>query len=748
MSAQALLIEVRWPDGRFHGVRDVRAGEGARGAPVAPEWPPSPFRLFQALVAGAYGGRWAAEARADKDAAFEWLEELPPPDVYAPAVEALRPVTYFVPNNDLDSVRGDPARVGEIRAGKALRTSLFDRDRPAAYLWRFAGDPGPAERLAELAGRLHTLGHGIDAAFASAEVLDAGEAELRLQALGGAPRRPSLTSAGGGAGAPCPTRGSLRSLRLRHAAFTGRLDRSGTAKRPVVRFSQPPKAHARAVVYERAATRRLYELRPAEGSDAFLAWPLTQAAGLVLAARGLIETGLKGTWPTEVERLVVGRGAGPGDAALRLRLLPLPSIGMRHTDMSIRRLALDIPPDHPIPVNDLDWALAGRELAHPLGGKLLLVPASDRTMLERYLPEARVWRTVTPAALPAPVGRVRTGEERAVQEAQAAGAVAAALRHAGVSAAVETVRVQREPFDGRGERAERFCADRFAARDLRHVEVSFAASVAGPLVLGDGRWLGLGVMRPVEEPQRLRATGGEGLHLFQLDGPPVPPGAVETLTRALRRAVMARAQEAVLERGRREALPVFFHGHEEDGGPARDGSHAHLFFAFDPGGENRPPRLAVIAPHRADHTRGLRTRTRHERRRLDQALRHLTLLRAGEAGRFALTRADPLPDDPLFGLATTWTSWTPYRPTRAPKRGEDVAKHLVADVIMEAARRAMPRLLPEGVTVIETVAGPRGGVSARLRLRFETAVRGPILLGAGSHFGAGLFARDPGDGAA
>jgi hypothetical protein len=25
------------------------------------DWPPSPFRLFQAVVAGAFGGRWAAE---------------------------------------------------------------------------------------------------------------------------------------------------------------------------------------------------------------------------------------------------------------------------------------------------------------------------------------------------------------------------------------------------------------------------------------------------------------------------------------------------------------------------------------------------------------------------------------------------------------------------------------------------------------------------------------------------------------
>src|SRR5437762_10248282 len=38
-----LLLTVRWLDGRYHGLL-------SRDGP--PEWPPSPFRLFQALVSG------------------------------------------------------------------------------------------------------------------------------------------------------------------------------------------------------------------------------------------------------------------------------------------------------------------------------------------------------------------------------------------------------------------------------------------------------------------------------------------------------------------------------------------------------------------------------------------------------------------------------------------------------------------------------------------------------------------------
>jgi hypothetical protein len=54
----------------------------------------------------------------------------------------------------------------------------------------------------------------------------------------------------------------------------------------------------------------------------------------------------------------------------------------------------------------------------------------------------------------------------------------------------------REPFHVRGAAADAFEAARFGGR-LRHVEVAFESPMRGPLVLGDGRFTGLGIMRPV-----------------------------------------------------------------------------------------------------------------------------------------------------------------------------------------------------------------------------------------------------------
>ena len=61
-----LLFSVRFLDDRYHGLTDN--GE-------SPEWPPSPFRLYQALVAGNARGLTLSNPLRD---ALRWLETLDP----------------------------------------------------------------------------------------------------------------------------------------------------------------------------------------------------------------------------------------------------------------------------------------------------------------------------------------------------------------------------------------------------------------------------------------------------------------------------------------------------------------------------------------------------------------------------------------------------------------------------------------------------------------------------------------------
>ena len=277
---------------------------------------------------------------------------------------------------------------------------------------------------------------------------------------------------------------------------------------------------------------------------------------------------------------------------------------------------------------------------------------------------------------------------------------------------------------------------RFAGR-LRHVEIVFPSPVPGPLVIGDGRFLGLGLLAPpLSEP-------APGVHLFAVDPAGAPPASsAEAGARALRRAVMARAAGAAPKRGAGQdrGLAPFFSGHEADGGAARPGKHNHLFFlAEDSNRDGRLDRLAVISPAVADRSE----RPLKERREmalqlpaLDTALRDFTELRAGKAGVLRLSHIATGPDDDrIFGRGRAWVSRTAYRPPRYPHRAapEEAVR---LDLIAECARRGLPR--PE-VEVLAVEHGRRGGLSVRARLRFRTAVAGPLLLGRGSHFGAGLF---------
>ena len=61
------------------------------------------------------------------------------------------------------------------------------------------------------------------------------------------------------------------------------------------------------------------------------------------------------------------------------------------------------------------------------------------------------------------------------------------------------IRVQREPFEANGHRVEAFAVGtRFPKERLWHIEITFRDAVTGPLVIGDGRFLGLGVMAPTQ----------------------------------------------------------------------------------------------------------------------------------------------------------------------------------------------------------------------------------------------------------
>lgn len=711
---EALLLSIRFHDGRYHGAGD---------------WPPAPARLFQALVAGTARGFQLA----DEDVmALEWLETLGAPVIAAPTVREGQSFTNFVPNNDLDKYGGDPRKIGEIRTSKTVRPHMFNAETPLLFIWTFDSDPpseGHARTICQIAERLYQLGRGVDMAWAWGELLDADEVEARLARHGGAVYRPSKS--GTDKALLCPAKGSLASLKARYDANRARFTYTGNQQL----FSQPPKPRFAKIAYDAPTGHFLFEIREATSDEFFAPWPSPKAAELVVALRDKAADRLKNVLPEEagkIDRVLIGRGATEADKAARVRIVPLPSIGHVHADRGIRRVLVEIPPNCPLRADDVIWAFSGLE-DDPATGEILwnLIQAEEKRMLGHYgisdseQDACRIWRTVTPAALPVMrTGRGTTGAKRIKGEAKAARAVMQALRHAGVTVPAESIRVQREPFDHNGARAEDFgVPGRFAARGLHHVEIAFAQAVRGPLVIGNGRYLGLGLMAPREDIWH-------DVFAFALPAE-VNVSDARALLLAVRRALMALSKEGS---GR---VPRLFSGHEDNGPPARSGRHEHVFLAADGvGSDGFITRFIVAAPWAAD--RRIKP-CRDGRRRFDETTRRLTELRAGRLGRFDHLTAEPVADgDPLLGPASTWIGETPYVATRNLKKRDDLAATVKMDMAAECHRRGLP--MPRSVDVLDVNAGPRGGrPHANLRLQFATAIWGPILLGRDSHTGGGLF---------
>ena len=347
-----LLISVRFHEGRYHG---------------SGEWPPSPARLFQALVAGAARGENLpgppAEAFNGSKASRHLKSRL------------LRPMTgrafkNFVPNNDLDAVGGDPARISEIRAAKIIRPRFFDAAVPLLYAWTF--EPGAdaarhAKMICEIASTLYQLGRGVDMAWAQSEVLAEREAVARLRDHGAILWRPN--QGGSGEVLSCPHSGSLASLTARFKKMRERFTTVAKGKKSSQLFSQAPKPSFRQIPYDSPSVFLLFDVKKA---GSFAAEPIETIVAFTEKIRNQAAERLKQGLPdraTLIDRVFIGRDATEADKARRIRITPLPSIGHAQTERSVRRVLVTVPPDCPIAADDVAWAFSGLALDFDLANR-------------------------------------------------------------------------------------------------------------------------------------------------------------------------------------------------------------------------------------------------------------------------------------------------------------------------------------------------------------------------------------------
>ena len=464
-----LRITVEWLDARYHGR----------------EWPPAPFRLYQAMVAGC-----ARSARGDPalEAAMRHLETLPPPTVTAPPVDARTEATAAVPNNDADAAlalytRGKPALARGQTARALTRRTRRARHVEGAVAYDWRATPQTAahlQALARIARSVIALGLGIDLACA--------RAVLHAQSP---PPPPGIRYA------PAPA--ARRRLRV---PWPGAFDalqqayRDNRARIGAATVAAAAEAPVRTVAYGCA-------LEP----------PPVRCAGFALRTPDDRPLALEGTRAVEAAAMVrhaIGRAARSAglDSRLiselmghggehRIRIAPLPTVGHRHADGWIRRVMLTAPLG--VPGNawaDVVARLAGAALVreHARGDAGVLAPLnSGDAVLRRFRAEARRWTTATPVVLPGcDHRRGRARPHRALRRL---------LRHACLAETLlASATLEPAPRLAGSASAHRYHRPRHLAHyPVAHLSVTWRTALVGPLALGAGTGYGLGLLVPAPD---------------------------------------------------------------------------------------------------------------------------------------------------------------------------------------------------------------------------------------------------------
>jgi CRISPR-associated protein Csb2 len=458
-----LQIEVTFTAGHFHGE----------------EWPPSPARLFQALVAASHQGAHGLIHQAVRDESLRWLERQEPPSILAPeAVRQREHLINYVPNND-DGLGND----GHIRTDKGIGAWFFPQSSTVAYQWPIGAEADAAKQadvIAAMSSLLTCVGRTVDLAYARGQLLD-GEAPAKAVQR---KRWQPVEREGGRWLVPA-------------AGFLEFLDR----RFPRSVSAEPPDfTNTRQVSYEPEDVLRM------DGRKlAFDPRDLRQPAGMVRNAMLHWADATPGIRPhfaaDQLARFLQGHKSAAGKERSEgghFAIVPLPSVNPPAftADGWLRRVAVigygvTSPADHEL-FQELTRGLHGAVLednGKPRGELRLLTAREQQRVLAPLAGPANRWRSVTPVVL--------TGFTRKGRAAEAC-LVRALLQQGFQEEDIESVAAFTGPVVPTAQPARAYRVQGYLDTTPRiHAEVIFRRQLAGPLVVGRGRFTGFGLLIPV-----------------------------------------------------------------------------------------------------------------------------------------------------------------------------------------------------------------------------------------------------------
>ncbi len=445
------------------------------------DWPPSPLRLYQALVASA---RRSLAGAADK--ALEHLALLPAPTIWAPHPQLRSVVRSSVPNNDGDNVvkHFSEGRARKARDAIASQRTLRERagwrlDAPVHYVWAAGRDTeSHLPKLEASCSGVTALGQGVDLAWVTVRY------SAQIPELQGLRHEPAANAQNR---LKIPYPGVLQVLDKRYNAFRRRVGSSTVTgvlePRHLLKGYRSPLA---------LPTRRSvgFALRTLDDEP----WSASGDNGMVVAAmvRHAVHLAAQraGLDKRRIRELMGHGGDG------RIQVWPAPNVGHEWADGRIRRVLLACS-EH---VPEDDWMavlyrLGGADLC-PLGAAdpvaMLIPTAADDPVLWRYNGKAQKWTTATPVVLPG--FDTRRGKPRPARAARRM------LQHADIPEEL----VEAVDFEPAAQLSGVFpVGDYRVPSHLKeyprtHLSIRFREPVVGPLCLGAGSGIGMGLLTVCE----------------------------------------------------------------------------------------------------------------------------------------------------------------------------------------------------------------------------------------------------------
>lgn len=488
------------------------------------EWPPHPARLFSAMA-----HEWALAGESDQErAALEWLESLDPPDVYEPGARFRDDRAVFVPNRDGDVMDKWSATKNSKDYPKLLSGALDFAARGAAdarrkdarrmpsatpnedtvaFVWRAGADEETLQCVDDILARVTRLGHSslvacrVVSADAYAPNLlwndEKGDARLRWVRAGQLRELERVHKTHGASS-------RTRILPYRDARYA----RAGADKgdKPATDF-QPN----RWLVFEFEKDSRVFR-----DSEA-LAVSAAMRRAVLHYAKDPIPAALSGH----------DAQGGPLRAE-HVGFHPIPYAGSAYADGRLMGIALSVPPEIDHSAQRSAYRAIGEWLRTADGEWLALRIGKDAPAIRmRYVevggetalrtlrpgawsqPSAR-WASATPIAMLTNCFKInggsrarrRNGKPRkyngGIREARAARSVAKACAMSGYPAP-KSVKVDFAPFLTGVSHTGEYPAfmQGGTRRMLLHALVEFDERVEGPMALGAGRYVGMGLMKPL-----------------------------------------------------------------------------------------------------------------------------------------------------------------------------------------------------------------------------------------------------------